>query len=401
VTSSTNLRLHLYDRTEAFGKDTRQMRPPLWPATGVSNAKRLRANAEPKACFQGQNHGHEGFLLTPEWALGLFEENVKYREVVLPFLTADDMLSAFPAAPKHYVIDFQPRDMRAAAKYATPFAIIRKLVLPDRQKAAEQERERNSQALGDDPHARVDCHHRRILKQWWLLTWPGEEMIQRINRLPRYMACGQVGNRPIFEFVSSNVRPSAACSVFPFADDYSFGILQSDVWRTWFTARHYSIGECLRHLAGAAFETFPWPQSADLSNVLRVAKASRRLRALRHKYMEEGGLSLRELYGSVEPQGENPLEQAHEELDKAVRAAYKMRGRRDTFTALLDLNLKLASREAAGARIQGPGLPRIIGDLDDLSSTDGSEIQCLRGLDMASAGHADGNSTVRTMNAAR
>lgn len=336
----------------------------------VSSAKSLRANSQPKACFQGQNPGHEGFLLTPEWAFALFEENHKYREVVLPFLTVGDLLSTFPATPKHYVIDFHPRQMRTAAKYATPFEIVRKLVLPDRERAAAQEKERNSQLLWCDPAARVDDHHLRFLKYWWILSWDGGEMIQRVNRLPRYIVCGYVGQRPVFEFASRQIRPSAGCTVFPFADDYCFGVLQSEICRTWFAARHPS---------NQVFETFPWPQSPGLADVRRVAKAARSLRALRRMCLDDGSLSLRELYERVDLAGENPLRAAEEELDEALRAAYKMESKPDTLRALLELNLEIASLEAAGIEAQGPGVPAIVRDkeLADFGCLDGMEIQPL------------------------
>jgi type II restriction/modification system DNA methylase subunit YeeA len=105
----------------------------------VSGAKRLQANVDPKACFQGQTHGHAGFLLTPDRAIGFYKADKRNREVIFPFLTENDMLSTLPPSPKRYVIDFHPLDLIQSAKYATPFAIIKNAVLPDRQRKAEKE----------------------------------------------------------------------------------------------------------------------------------------------------------------------------------------------------------------------------------------------------------------------
>jgi hypothetical protein len=41
----------------------------------------------------------------------LYQEDDGNRDVIFPFLTANDMLSTFPPAPKRYVIDFHPRDL--------------------------------------------------------------------------------------------------------------------------------------------------------------------------------------------------------------------------------------------------------------------------------------------------
>ena len=118
--------------------------------TDVAGAKRLRTNAGAEACFQGQTHGHKQFLLTPEAANALIKENIRNREVLFPFLTADNMLSTFPPSPKRYVIDFHPRDVLASATYEQPFAIVRKFVLPDREKAAQTEVNQKQAGAGEE-----------------------------------------------------------------------------------------------------------------------------------------------------------------------------------------------------------------------------------------------------------
>ena len=142
--------------------------------TDVSGAKRLRLNADAKACFQGQTHGHKGFLLTPDRALALYNEDRNNRDVIFPFLTANDMLSTFPPSPKRYVIDFHPRDLIESSRYTAAFGIVKKLVLPARQQAAKEEEERNKSVLKDNAEAKVNAHHANFLKQWWLLAGQGK-----------------------------------------------------------------------------------------------------------------------------------------------------------------------------------------------------------------------------------
>jgi len=100
--------------------------------------------------------------------------------------------------------------------------------LPDRQAAAKEEEERNAEALKDAAKAKVNHHHENFLKKWWLLSYGREDMLGAISALPRYIVCGQVTLRPVFEFVSPNIRPNAALVVFPYDDDSSFGVMQSD-----------------------------------------------------------------------------------------------------------------------------------------------------------------------------
>jgi hypothetical protein len=150
--------------------------------------------------------------------------------------------------------------------------------------------------------------------------------------------------------------------VFPFADDYSFGVLQSGVHWAWFAAKCSTLKSDSRYTSDTVFDTFPWPQSPSVSEVKRVAKAGRELRRLRQRRMAEGGLTLRQLYRLAELPGKNPLNEAQENLDSAVREAYGTTSRQDALALLLDLNLELAAREDAGADITAPGLPGTIKD---------------------------------------
>lgn len=343
--------------------------------TDVSSAKRLKVNMDSKTCFQGQTHGHEGFLLTPERAVALFKEDEKNRDVIFPFLTANDLLSTFPPSPKRYVIDFHPRDLVKSAKYQVPFAIVKKKVLPDREAAAKEEEDRNKDVLKENPEARVNVHHANFLRQWWLLSWARADMIKAIGKLTRYIACGRVTKRPIFDFISPAVHPNDACMVFPFEDDYSFGILQSGIHWAWFVANCSTLTERFRYTSDTVFDTFPWPQTPSAAQVTDVAKAARRLRITRRKLMDDSSLSLRQLYQLTELPGDNLLKAAQSELDAAVRIAYGMSPQTVVLSFLLALNLEVASAESKGNTVQAPGIPAGITNVKQLITADRVEMQ--------------------------
>jgi hypothetical protein len=343
----------------------------------VSSAKRLTVNINSETCFQGQTHGHEGFLLSPERAIALFKEDKNNRDVIFPFLTANDLFSTFPPSPKRYVIDFHPRDLVTSAKYQVPFAIVKKEVLPDRQTAAKEEENRNQEVLKENPEARVNAHHANFLRQWWLLSWARGDMIKAIGKLTRYIACGQVTKRPIFEFISPEIRPNAACMVFPFEDDYSFGILQSGIHWAWFVAKCSTLKSDFRYTSDTVFDTFPWPQKPTSGQIARVAEAARSLRIIRRKLMDESSSSLRELYQLTELPGDNLLKTAQSDLDAAVRIAYGMSPKTDVLSFLLALNLEIANLEGTGNTVQGPGIPAGVKKIELLLSSDRVEMQTL------------------------
>jgi len=154
--------------------------------------------------------------------------------------------------------------------------------------------------------------------------------------------------------------PDNALAVFAFADDYSFGILQSGIHWAWFTAKCSTLTARFRYTSDTVFDTFPWPQKPSAKQIRAVADAACELRALRRQIMDANGWSLRELYRTLETPGDNKLLDAQAALDTAVRAAYGMKEKEDILAFLLTLNLALAEKEAKNEPITPPGLPAFV-----------------------------------------
>lgn len=328
----------------------------------VTSAGRLETNASSGGCYQGQTHGHEGFLLTRDEAESFIRTGKKNKDVIFPYLTVDEMLDRLDSGPARWVVDFHPRDVLAARSYKEPFDRIEQLVLPTRKEAANEEQERNREVLASNPKAKVNNHHRNFLNRWWLFSYPRQELIEKIAGIPRYIACGQVTKRPIFAFIHSGIRPNAALIVFPFPDDYSFGILQSGLHWAWFTAKCSTLTARFRYTSDTVFDTFPWPQAPTPADVKTIAEKAVALRTLRNEIMCEKNWSLRELYRTLDAPGKNPLRTAQDNLDKVVQAAYGMKPKADPLAFLLKLNHQLVEREVAGESITGPGLPPCVND---------------------------------------
>lgn len=363
----------------------------LSPFTDVTSAKKIITNKKVKTCYQGQTHGHEGFLLAPDKAHELIEKNQSNREVIFPFLTAENLIGNVDSQPSRFVIDFQDRDIFTSRIYTEPFTIIEKEVLPTREQAYEKEKERNAVALEKNPKAKINHHHENFYKKWWSLSYDREKLIKRITQLKRYVVCGQVTKRQIFEFIDSSIRPNAALMIFPFEDDYSFGILQSIYHWEWFKARCSTLTERFRYTSQTVYETFIWPQWGQLNTeedvmtttatqkemniVKRVSKASKNLREIRNQIRKEHKYSLRELYRIIEYPGKNPLKDAQNDLDKAVKEAYNYKTPKnlkdtDILTFLLNLNHECYKRENNGAKVVAPGLPNKLSKDKELYSND-------------------------------
>ena len=242
--------------------------------------------------------------------------------------------------------------------------------MPDRQEKANEENNRNKEALNENPRARVNHHYRSFLKKWWLLSWPRPRLMRKIRKLPRYATCGRLAKRPIFVFVSPTINPNDMLQVFLLTDDYSFGILQSRIHWLWRLERCSTLKRDFRYTSTTVYNSFPWPQAPSLAQVRAVARTAVDLRELRRDLMQEHGYTLRELYRTLELPGDNPLKQAHTRLDTAVRKAYKMKAKANVLESLFTLNRLLVEKEATLQKVVGPGLPPAVKDASKFITED-------------------------------
>jgi hypothetical protein len=312
--------------------------PSLSPVTEVAAARPLRANLDAGGCFQGQTPGHAGFVVDDAEARAMLAADPANAAVLRPWMIADDLLGG---GPRRWVIDFGERSLAEARAFARPFARVEATVLPARAAAAAAEARRNAGRGG-----RTNRHHAQFLARWWLLAWRRPALLAAIAGLPRYVACARVGRRPIFAFVDAAVRPGDALVVFPFADDYSFGVLQSRLHAAWALARGSTLKRDARYTSSTVFAAFPWPQAPTPAQRAAVADAAAAVLAAR-------GGGLRALYRTG---GSAALRAAHGALDAAAAAAYGF-AEGDELAQLLALNERLAAREAAGEAVVGPGAP--------------------------------------------
>ena len=336
----------------------------------LKDACALAVNAKSDACYQGQTHGHDGFLLPSSQAKLLLGREPKLANVMFPFLITDDLIGTHTGKPSRYVVDFGRRTIHEAQDYKTLFNQVEVRVLADRQASAKKEREQNEEALRANPKAKIAKDHASALERWWLLFRARGKMLAAIDARPRYIVCGRVTR---LAFVHPEIHPNHSLAVFPLDDDYSFGILQSGIHWQWFTERCSTMKADWRYTSNTVFDSFPWPQTPTRAAIEAVAKASLALRKERTTLLARHGLTLRDLYRTLDKPGANPLKDLQTKLDDAVRQAYQMPKGADSITFLLNLNQKLASREAAGQSITGPGLPSSIMDPENFTTAD-----CLR-----------------------
>jgi type II restriction/modification system DNA methylase subunit YeeA len=165
-------------------------------------------------------------------------------------------------------------------------------------------------------------------ERWWLHVEPRPAMRLALKGLDRYIGTPRVAKHRVFVWLPTGTLPDSQIIVFARDDDYFLGVLHSSVHELW--AR--GLGTQLREVESGfhytpttTFETFPFPEPSD-DDRERIADTAMALDKLRTGWLNPEGATddqlrvrtLTNLYN------ERPswLEQAHEQLDRAVHAAY-------------------------------------------------------------------------------
>jgi len=194
------------------------------------------------------------------------------------------------------------------------------------------------------------------IERWWQPWRPRRDFFGKLGKRRRIIVCSRHAARPVFVFLSREFIPTESLQLFAFDDDYSFGILQSNLHWAWALAKGTKIKEDTRYTVGV-WETFPWPQSPSEDAVALVAGAARSLRDVRARLMRQNQWSIRQLHQAASVAGAHPLKDAQAALDRAVSQAYGVPASQDGLAFLLELNQCIAEDEAEGCQVAGPGLP--------------------------------------------
>ncbi|MFB3891441.1 MAG: DNA methyltransferase [Phycisphaerae bacterium] len=336
-------------------RDCSVINPALSDQTDITQANLLTCNQDPHCVFRGLEPGNMGFLILPEEAKSMLGRDPECAKVIHPYLTGRELLTG-DGTPERWLIDFQRMTILEAMKFGPAFDHVKTKVLPQMQAIA------TAKGTVGKPESELDERINKMrlvarVETWWQLRRCVPGTVAAVTSIPRYIVCSLVTKRPVFVFLSNGIRPSNLVQSFAFADDYSFGILQSGAHWLWFTTKCSKLKSDFRYTPESVFDTFPWPQSPTPAQVDAVAAAGREIRRIRAEALAEMTGGLRALYRTLELPGRNPLKDAHAALDAAVMAAYGFDASKDLLAQLLALNLAVAGRIARGETVTAPGVP--------------------------------------------
>jgi hypothetical protein len=257
-----------------------------------------------------------GFVLEPDEATELIAQNPKNSDVVLPFLTGQDLNARVDQSASRWTIyffdwplnrDTAPVGYRGptASDYPECLRIVEQRVKPER--------------LSYPPDS---SWNRSIRERWWLYGLPRPALIRAMKGMERVLVRSAVSNLNCFAFGSTKWVFSHVTKVFIFDDFGSFGLLQSSIHTVWLEEYASRMKMDIRYTPETCFDTLAFPLS--LNGVMDIGK---RYYDVRSQMMTDRNEGLTKLYNRFNTRHEDQkdilsLRSLRSQLDYAIAAAY-------------------------------------------------------------------------------
>ena len=317
---------------ELNGKAVLEISPNLVAAYDLTIARRLVENfsvsfvrPSPHGAFDIGSDTAEKMLSAP-----LNVNGRSNSDVVRRVATAVDLTKR---SRNKWTVDFGLMTLEEAAQYEAPFEYVKGEVYP----------------------VRVRNRRAAYAEKWWQYAEPRPGMRKALEDKVRYIATPRVSKHRVFVWLTPDVLANDGTIVFASSEDYFFGVLHSKTHELWARGKGTQLREAesgFRYTPSTTFETFPFPEPTDEQRE-EISAAAKRLDELRRNWLDPEGASEAELKKRTLTNLYNTwptwLRNAHEQLDKAVLAAYGWPADiadEDLLKNLLALNLERATTTA-------------------------------------------------------
>ncbi len=246
-----------------------------------------------------------GFLISPTKAKQLISADSRNRDILFPFLGAEDFNTNHQQRASRWAINFHDWDFERSSSYTNCFSILEAEVKPFRESLTTKQ-----------------VHESDFWKFWdkRLASYAKLEGKQKVLAGALHTKYWSV------EFIGMPTIFSHGMVVFFVSDFGSFSVLSSTFYDQW--AREYSssLGETLRYTPRKCGETFPFPEERNA--LADVGKCLHAVRQLAMDTFEEG---LTAIYNRFHDPKEsstviNEFRDLHVQLDCAVARVYEWNG---------------------------------------------------------------------------
>jgi hypothetical protein len=232
--------------------------------SGVDTTGKAYLTANRKLCFMGTTKVGDFDIsqaVAVEMLRAVNPHGKPNSDVLRPFRNGSDLVQE---DSRRWIVDFGVgTPVESAALYETPFKYVVEHVKPEREKNNRKTRAQN----------------------WWLLGETLPAFRKAIDKLPRYIGTARVSKHRIFVWQDSPVLPDSKVIAIAFADDFQFGVLQSQFHVKWTSATQgLHGGERPTYNPTECFETFPFPRPTPAQQTA-IAAAAKELNELRERWL--------------------------------------------------------------------------------------------------------------------
>jgi len=272
----------------------------------TGNPHRLVANAGKS--FQGCIVLGQGFVLETTRARELIDRRPRNKDVLFPYLNGEDLNSRPDCSASRWVIDFNDWPLERARSYPEVFAIVDRLVRPERQRTKPD----GSFVL-----------RRPLPDRWWQYADKRPALRNTVANLNRVLAIALVSKTGLPVWAPTGQVFSHALGIFATDRNAHLTLLSSNMHFVWWTTKGQStLRTDTRYTPSDGFETFPQPELTA-----RMDRVGKELHEFRRSVMLDRQLGLTKLYNLVHDQAHRSgdvkrLRQIHTEVDYAVAEAY-------------------------------------------------------------------------------
>lgn len=266
--------------------------------------------------WNGVNPVGRGFVLEPEEAERLLEDDPDRAEIIRPYRNGRDLTQYSRGV---YIIDFGMRSEEEAREWPALFDIVRDRVKPERDTNNREKRR----------------------KYWWRFGEEAPAMREAVADLDRYIVSPYVSKHRVFTFLDAAILPDDKLRVIASDSPFHLGVLSSRIHVLWALAAggRLGVGNDPVYNQTLCFEPFPFPAcSSDLEE--KIGELAEMLDRHRDDATgREQGVTVTRMYNIIEKlrsgeelsdrqreihqtAGCGVLRDLHDELDSLVAQAY-------------------------------------------------------------------------------
>ena len=293
--------------------------------TSRENLKPVKLGNTARRVYQGSVLLGSGFIIDNDTAIKFVERNVDLNDVLLPYLSGQDVNRSPTHQTDRWVINFWDWSREKAEKFSPElFSILEQKVTQERSEM---------KSMGG------------AVETFWKHLWYRSELYHRLgygalfdehpiewnpNNIPTkqviVFATGAT-KYPCFTFVPNSYIFAHSLCVIASESHTLFACLSSDIHTVWAWEYGSRMKQDLRYTHGDIFETFPFPLEVLDKDDENLSSLGESFFNLRSRYMAENNKGMTKFYNDFHnPTENNPaiqqLRELQVEINKAVTNTY-------------------------------------------------------------------------------